>query len=66
MIRKLTQQERAAMWLYHAEYAKSGIGAIEFYKQLGQYQKNRVDEMIADVVAYEHPPRRAGKKASRK
>ncbi len=49
---EITQQEKAAMWLYHSEYAKLGLGAVEFYKRLGQYEKNNVDRMIADVMKY--------------
>ena len=48
-MREITQQERAAMWLYHNEYAATGLGAIEFYKRLGQYEKNNVDRMIAEI-----------------
>ena len=48
-MRKLTQQETAAMWLYCERYAELGIGAIEFYKRLGQYEKNTVDRMIKDI-----------------
>ena len=48
-MREITQQERAAMWLYHDEYAETGLGAIEFYKRLGQYEKNNVDRMIVEI-----------------
>lgn len=48
------------MWLYHAEYAASRLGAIEFYKRLGQYQKNTVGRMIRDI--FETPkPRKKGR-----
>jgi hypothetical protein len=50
-MRKITQQEIAAMWLYHNEYAVSGLGAIEFYARLGQYEKNVVNQMIADICS---------------
>ena len=45
----LTQQEAAATWLYAAEYANQNLGAAGFYKKLGPYEKNQIDEMIADI-----------------
>lgn len=64
-MREITQQERAAMWLYHNEYAATGLGAIEFYKRLGQYEKNNVDRMIAEICG---APNKActGRKASKR
>lgn len=44
-----TQQQRAAMWLYHDKYARSGLGADKFYEQLGAYEKRTVDRMIVDI-----------------
>ena len=63
-LRKLTQQECAAIWLYYAEYVAQDLGGIEFYKRLGQYEKNCVDDMIRDIVAYEKPARRKPKPSS--
>ena len=50
-LRALTKQEVAAMWLYHELYARLGIGigAIAFYKNLGQSQKNNIDRMIKEI-----------------
>lgn len=48
-LRELTQQERAAMWLYHEEYARLGIGAIEFYRRLGAGRRRTVDDMIKEI-----------------
>jgi len=46
----VTQREKAAMWLYHNEYAALGIGAVAFYKRLSQHEKNNVDRMIKDIT----------------
>lgn len=51
---ELTQQEIAAMWLYHEDYATLGIGAIYFYKQLPQHSKNLVDDMIREIEKAKH------------
>jgi len=48
--RKLIRRECAAMWLYREEYAKSGLGAIEFYKRLSSYDKRTVDKMIDEIM----------------
>ena len=49
-MRELTRYERGAMWLYHNEYAEGGLGAIEFWKKLGKYEKNTVRRMVKDIV----------------
>ena len=50
-MRELTQQEKAAMWLYHNEYAAAfKLDAIEFYQRLSQPQKDTVDQMIAEIL----------------
>jgi len=49
MSRELTQQERAAMWLYHSEYAAQTKGAIEFYADLSKYAKDTVDRMLEEL-----------------
>lgn len=48
--RNLTQQEIAAMWLYHTEYELQEIGIALFYSRLSQHEKNRIDEMIKQIV----------------
>lgn len=48
-MRELTQQERAAMWLYADEYAQSTYSAIEFYEQLHPSAKETVDRMISEI-----------------
>ena len=50
-LRDLTQQERAAMWLYHNEYAAQACGAIAFYAGLSKSEKRNVQEMIDDIMA---------------
>lgn len=50
LMRKLTREERAAMWLYHDEYAAQGLGAIEFYKRLGDSEKRCVRDMIKEIL----------------
>ena len=46
MDRPLTSAEVAAMWLYGAEYAKSGLSAIDYYKQLSNSRR----AVVADFV----------------
>lgn len=48
-IRELTKQERAAIWLYGREYAESNLGAIDFYRRLGKYQRSCIETMISDI-----------------
>lgn len=52
-MRALTQQEVAATWLYHDQFAALGLGAIEFYRRLRPFEKNRVNEMIRDILEAE-------------
>ena len=49
-MRELYRDERAAMWLYHTEYAAQREGAIEFYKRLSEGQKRIVDEMVTEIL----------------
>ena len=58
-MRPLTVQEDAARWLYHHEYARGGQGAIEFYKHLPEYQKDRIQEMIDAILS--HQPKKRGR-----
>lgn len=50
MSKEVSRRERAAMWLYHKEYAAQAVGAIAFYAGLGQYEKNRIDDMLDELV----------------
>jgi len=49
-VREPTREERAAMWLYHGEYARSGLGAIEFWKGLSGYAKRNVERMVEEIL----------------
>ena len=49
-MRDLTQQEVAAMWLWGAEYARTGLSAIDFYRQLDASRKRVVAEMVDEIV----------------
>lgn len=48
-LRKLTKQEVVAMWLHGEIYARLGMGAIAFYKQLGISQKDNIDRMLKEI-----------------
>ncbi len=45
-MRELTRREVVAMWLWSAEYAKVGIGAIEWYERLSPSRKRNVEDLI--------------------
>ena len=45
-----TQEELAAMWLYHNQYAKSGLGAIKFWEWLPECDKTTVRKMIEEIT----------------
>lgn len=45
-----TRQERAAMWLFHDEYARSGSSCVDFWKNLSKSDKRLVDDMIAAIL----------------
>jgi hypothetical protein len=55
-MRALTQQEVAAAWLYHNKFVARGLGAIEFYKSLSNFERRRVDEMIRDILSADASP----------
>jgi hypothetical protein len=48
-MRGLTKVEVAAMWRYSDEYARSGLGAIEFWKRLPNHKKSLAREMINEI-----------------
>ncbi len=52
-MRDPTREERAAMWLYHVDYAESRLGAIDFWKALHTYQKNNVRRMVKEILQAE-------------
>lgn len=65
-MKQITQQEQAAMWLYHVEYSKSALGVVEFYKSLSQFQRDNIDQMIRDICETPKTPTPARKKGKSK
>ena len=49
-MRKLNRVERAALWLYSSEYCAQDLSSIEFYKQLSDYKKRMIDQMVYEIV----------------
>ena len=49
-MRELTKCEVAAMWFYHDDYARRGIGAVEYWKQLDESGKCLMREMVAAIL----------------
>lgn len=49
MDRELNPEEVAAMWLYGAEYAKSGRSAIEWWKRLDESRKRVVRDFVEQM-----------------
>lgn len=54
---ELTKAEVAATWLFGAEYARSGLSAIDFYACLPQSRRNLVGDMLCaiDRAPDKHP-----------
>ncbi len=48
---ELTRREVVAMWLWSAEYAKSGLGAVEWHHRLSPIRRRNVDDFIAQYEA---------------
>ncbi|HEV8448551.1 MAG TPA: hypothetical protein VGQ44_17095 [Gemmatimonadaceae bacterium] len=48
---KLTRPEVVAMWVWHEEYARSGLGAIEFFKRLDPSRVRVVADFIKQYEA---------------
>lgn len=46
---QLTQSEVAAMWLFGAEYAASGLSAFDFYRSLSDFKADLVSRMVSEV-----------------
>ncbi len=51
-LRLLTPEEICAMYHYHNEYARLGIGAIAFYAQLPEGEKNFIARMVQDILKH--------------
>ncbi len=47
-MRDLTRSEVVAMWLWGFEYARSGLGAIEWYEQLTPSRVRLVADFIGE------------------
>jgi hypothetical protein len=45
-MRELTRHEVVAMWLWSAEYARSGVGAIEWFKRLPEHRRRNVEDFV--------------------
>ncbi len=48
-MRDLTREEIVAMWLHGAAYARSGLGAIEWWKRLGESDRNNVLRFLKEL-----------------
>jgi hypothetical protein len=51
-LRELTPQEVCAMYHFHNEYARRGVGAIGFYKQLSEHDKEFIDRMTREILKH--------------
>jgi hypothetical protein len=51
-LRELTPQEVCAMYHFHNEYARLGLGAIAFYAQLSKHDKEFIDRMTKDILKH--------------
>ena len=50
-MRDLTKVERAARWFFCEDYARGGLSAVEFWKQLPEHDKNNIRQMVKDIEA---------------
>jgi hypothetical protein len=56
LARELAPGEVAAMWLYGAEYAASGLSAVDWYAQLSDGRRNVVTLFVDSMrEAFKHP-----------
>jgi hypothetical protein len=55
-LRQLTPEEVCAMYHFHNEYARLGVGAIAFYAGLSEGDKDFIRRMVADVVKHADQP----------
>lgn len=63
-MRELTKQELVAMWFYGAEYARSGLSAVDWWKQLDASRQGAVNRFIAEydrIAAHPVPGARDGR-----
>lgn len=40
---------RAAMWMYAADYVRSGLGSMGYWGSLTMYQKSMCRQMVAEI-----------------
>lgn len=43
--------ERAAMWLFSADYAESGLSAVDFFARLSPDKQRLVREMVSEIIS---------------
>jgi hypothetical protein len=53
-MRALTKREVVAMWLFHEQYVAQSQGAIEFYRNLSQSNKELIDDMLKEIKEASH------------
>lgn len=46
---QLTPEEVAAMWIYGDEYSRSGLSAIDWWKQLGDVRRQIVSDFVEQM-----------------
>lgn len=51
-LRELTPDEVCAMYHFHDEYAKLGVGAIAFYKGLSRDNRDFIVRMVKDILKH--------------
>lgn len=56
-LRNCTPEEICAMYHFHDEYARLGIGAIAFYSNLTEGNKNFIKRMVKDIIKQSAQPR---------
>lgn len=44
--RNPSRRELIAMWIWSSEYARSGLGAVEFYERLNDARKRQIEACI--------------------
>lgn len=47
------RRELVAMWIWSTEYAKGGLGAVEFYERLNEARKRQINECIKQFMEAE-------------
>ena len=46
----LNKYQVAAKWLYHEDYAISGLGAVEFERHLSPSRRDCVERMVDEIL----------------